>query len=324
MKPQLPFWRTIKKPVIGLSPMDGITDPAFRAVSDVIGHPDILYTEFVSADGLVRNKKLLRTFATHKTKTPLVGQLFGKDPKAMEEAATMLIEQTTIVGIDINMGCPSHKVAQHGSGAALIKTPELAESIIFKIRDVITKSKKQIGLSVKTRVGYDTTITTDWISFLTSLPVDAIVLHGRTLKQQYGGRASWEEIQIAAEIAKKRNILLLGNGDIESCAEAKEKIITYAPDGVLIGRSALGNPWVFSEHTPTFTDRIDAAILHCSYFSTLLPEENPITLRKHLGWYIKHIDNAKEIRQSLFHITTVPEAIALLEHIRATFLSSTV
>jgi len=203
MKPQTPFWHTIKKPIIGLSPMDGITDPAFRAVVDVIGHPDILYTEFVSADGLVRNNKLLRTFTTHKTKTPLVGQLFGKDPKAMEEAAHILIEQTPVVGIDINMGCPSHKVAQHGSGAALIRTPELAKTIVFKIRDVITKSKKPIGLSVKTRVGYDTAITTDWISFLTNLPIDAIALHGRTLKQQYGGRASWEEIQIAAELAKK-------------------------------------------------------------------------------------------------------------------------
>ena len=304
--------------------MDGITDPAFRAVVDVIGHPDILYTEFVSADGLVRNKKLLRTFATHKTNTPLVGQLFGKDPKAMEEAAAMLIEQTTVVGIDINMGCPSHKVAQHGSGAALIRTPELAKTIVFNIRDVITKSKKPIGLSVKTRVGYDTTITTDWISFLTNLPIDAIALHGRTLKQQYGGRASWEEIQIAAQLAKKRNILLFGNGDIETRNEASAKINTYTPDGVLIGRSVLGNPWVFSGVTPTFEDRLNAAVLHCNYFLELTPKENPITLRKHLGWYIKHIDNAKEIRASLLHITTVPEAILLLEQIRATYVSSTV
>ena len=304
--------------------MDGITDPAFRAVVDVIGHPDILYTEFVSADGLVRNKKLLRTFATHKTKTPLVGQLFGKDPKAMEEAARILIEQTSVVGIDINMGCPSHKVAQHGSGAALIRTPELAKTIVFKIRDVITKSKKPIGLSVKTRVGYDTAITTDWISLLTSLPIDAIALHGRTLKQQYGGRASWEEIQIAAQLAKKRNILLFGNGDIESRAEAYEKIKTYAPDGVLIGRSSLGNPWVFSGVTPTFEDRLNVAVLHCNYFLELTPNENPITLRKHLGWYIKHIDNAKEIRMSLLHITTVPEALSLLEQIRAIYLSSAV
>ena len=304
--------------------MDGITDPAFRAVVDVIGHPDILYTEFVSADGLVRNTKLLRTFSTHKTNTPLVGQLFGKDPKAMEEAAAILIEQTPVVGIDINMGCPSQKVAQHGSGAALIKVPKLAETIIVNVRNAITKSKKPIGLSVKTRVGYDTTITNDWISFLTNLPIDAIALHGRTLKQQYGGEANWEEIHIASGIAKKNSILLFGNGDIQSLTEAKEKIKDYTPDGVLIGRGVLGNPWIFSGVTPTFEDRLNAAVLHCNFFSELTPKENPITLRKHLGWYIKHIDNAKEIRSSLLHITTVTEALSLLEQIRATYLPSTV
>lgn len=317
MKPQTSFWHCLQKPIIGLSPMDGITDPAFRAVVDVIGHPDILYTEFVSADGLVRNKKLLRTFASHKTKTPLVGQLFGKDPKAMEEAAAMLIEQTSVVGIDINMGCPSPKVAQHGSGAALIQKPELAKSIILKVRDVITKSKKPIGLSVKTRVGYDTVITSNWITFLTELPIDALALHGRTLKERLSGHVHWEEIQIAAGIAKRNNILLFGNGDIQSRAEADERIKNYSPDGVLIGRGSLGNPWVFSGVVPTLEDRINAAILHCNYFAALSPNENPITLRKHLGWYIKGVDSAKEIRMSLLHITTVPEAISLLEQIRS-------
>ncbi len=318
MKLQTSFWKTVGKPIIGLSPMDGITDPAFRAVVDVIGHPDILYTEFVSADGLVRNQKLLRTFATHTTSTPLIGQLFGKDPKAMEEAAAILIEKTHIAGIDINMGCPSHRVAQHGGGAALIRTPKLAEKITYAVRHAISKSKKNIGLSVKTRVGYDTTITSDWISFLTSLPIEAIALHGRTLKQHYGGSANWDEIKIASEIARKNNILLFGNGDIATRAEAQEKIKECTPDGVLIGRSALGNPWVFSDELPTFEDRINAAILHCTYFSALSPAENPMTLRKHLGWYMKHIVHAKEIRMTLFTVTSVSEAITLLEQIRAT------
>jgi len=315
MKPQIPFWHTIQKPIIGLAPMDGITDPAFRAICDVIGHPDLLYTEFVSADGLVRNKKLLRTFATHKTNTPLVGQLFGKDPKAMEEAASMLIEQTGVVCIDINMGCPAKRVAQHGGGAALIKTPDIAQKLIASVNSAIQKSGKSIGLSVKTRIGYDTIITKEWISVLLEMPINAIALHGRTLKQQYSGLAHWDEIQIAADLAKKKHILLFGNGDIASLAEAKEKIENYSSDGVLIGRATLGNPWVFSETIPTFEDRINAAVLHCNYFDALTPDANPLSLRKHLGWYIKGAPNASEIRRKLIQIKTTDEARGILRNI---------
>jgi len=315
MKPQTSIWHTITKPIVGLSPMDGITDPAFRAVVDTIGHPTVLYTEFISADGLCRNQALLRTFRSHKTKTPLIGQLFGKDPRTMEEAATILIEKTTIAGIDINMGCPSHRVAQHGGGAALIQSPDRAHDIVLSVKKAITKSKKPIGLSVKTRIGYDAIITSKWISFLATLPIDAISLHGRTLKQQYSGRANWDELGLAAAIAKKNNILLFGNGDITTYDEIYEKIHTYTPDGVLVGRGCLGNPWIFTQHTPTPTERIDTAIRHCEYFQALTPDESPITLRKHLGWYVKNFDHAKELRASLVIISSIDEAMQVLHTI---------
>lgn len=316
MKPQTVIWQKISKPILGLSPMDGITDPAFRAVIDTIGHPTVLFTEFVSADGLCRNQHLLRTFQSHKTTTPLIGQLFGKDPKAMEEAAAILIEKTTISGIDINMGCPSPKVAHHGGGAALIQSPKRAKDIILAVKKTIVKSKKSIGLSVKTRIGYDTIVTPQWISFLSELPIDAISLHGRTLKQHYTGRANWDELALAATISKKNNILLFGNGDITSLSEANEKIHRYTPDGVLIGRGCLGNPWIFTSHTPTPVERIDAAIYHCQYFQSLTPTESPLTLRKHLGWYVKSMEHAKEFRSKLITITSVEEALLELGNIR--------
>ncbi len=293
--------------------MDGITDPAFRAVVDIIGHPTILYTEFVSADGLIRNKKLLRTFATHQTTTPLVGQLFGKDPRGMAEATTMLLEKTSVVGIDINMGCPARRVTHSGGGAALIRTPQLAQKIIASVYAAIKKSGKPIGLSVKTRIGYDTIITTEWISVLLEMPLDAIALHGRTLTQQYSGIANWDEIKIAADLAKTKHVLLLGNGDVSSYKDALEKAKNYSYDGVLIGRATLGNPWVFTDHIPTFAERIYTAIDHCNYFDALTPDSNPLSLRKHLAWYIRGIEHASEIRQKLITIRTTDEARNILQ-----------
>lgn len=315
MQANSPFWRTMKLPIIGLSPMDGITDPAFRALIDTVGHPDILYTEFVSADGLCRNPRLLRTFVTHTTKTPIVGQLFGKDPGAMAEAAQILVEQTSVSGIDINMGCPARRVAHHGGGAALIQTPKIAEQLVVRVRDVILKSGRPIGLSVKTRIGYDTITTNEWISFLTTLPIDAIALHGRTLKEYYSGRAHWDELAKASRIAAARAILLLGNGDITSKQDAHESILTYTHDGVLIGRAALGNPWVFTNHTVTSQDRIDAAIAHCQFFDALTPTANPMSLRKHLVAYIKGFEESAKLRATLSQIQSTKEAITLLRSI---------
>jgi len=148
------FWQTIKKPIIGLAPMDGITDPAFRAIVDEVGHPDVLYTEFVSAEGLCRNpSRLLRTFTAHKTNTPLIGQLFGADPIAMQEASAILFEKTSVNGIDINMGCPNRRVANHNGGAGLIKTPKKAIQLINAVKQAIKLSNKPIGISIKTRIG---------------------------------------------------------------------------------------------------------------------------------------------------------------------------
>jgi len=311
------FWQTIQKPIIGLSPMDGITDPAFRAIVDEIGHPTVLYTEFVSADGLVRNQKLLRTFTSHQTTTPLVGQLFGHDPVSMSEAASILIEQTQIVGIDINMGCPARRVAQHGGGAALIKNPNLAQQLVESVKKAIVKSKKSIGLSVKTRIGYDSAITAQWIPILLETHLDAIAVHGRTLKQQYSGHADWNEIKKAAALANDAHTILLGNGDIENREDAHKKANEYSPDGVLIGRATLGNPWVFTKHQPTQNDRITVAIQHCTYFKKYTPTANPLSLRKHLAWYMKGFEHATEIRKTLVEITTVQEAIEILERVRS-------
>ncbi len=309
------FWQTLSRPIIGLAPMDGITDPAFRAVVDEVGHPSVLYTEFVSAEGLSRNPtRLLRTFTSHKTDTPLIGQLFSSDPIAMQEASSILLEKTTISGIDINMGCPARRVASHGGGAGLIKKPQDAIKLIESVRSAIRATDKSIGLSVKTRIGYDEIVTETWIKTLLEAQPDAIALHGRTLKQMYTGKANWDEIHKASLLAKQTHTLLLGNGDILSLNEARQKAKTYTPDGVLIGRASFGNPWVFSLTIPDTKTRIQTAMRHITLFTQLTPDANPLSLRKHLGWYVKGLPDASLVRK---HIMKLSEPKDMLD-----FLSS--
>jgi nifR3 family TIM-barrel protein len=304
------FWQTLQKPIIGLSPMDGITDPAFRAVVDEISHPSVLYTEFVSADGLVRNpKRLLRTFGSHKTNTPVIGQLFGADPVAMQEASAMLLEKTIMSGIDINMGCPNRRVASHNGGAGLIKTPLVARKLIEAVKQAIKLSKKSIGMSVKTRIGYNDVITESWITSLLEAKPEAIAVHGRTLKQMYTGVSNWDEIHLAVKLASATKTLVLGNGDVQSLQDAHKHSAMFTPDGILIGRAALGNPWVFTDAIPSMKDRINAAIRHCELFQTLTPDANPLSLRKHLGWYIKGVPQAASLRERIMKLKSVKEML---------------
>jgi nifR3 family TIM-barrel protein len=307
------FWHTLRKPILGLAPMDGITDPAFRAVVDDIGHPSVLYSEFVSAEGLNRNfKRLLRIFMTHQTATPFVGQLFGADAIAMEEAASILLEKTFVSGIDINMGCPNRHVTGSGGGAALIFNPKLARKLIQAVRKAVTQSKKPIGISVKTRLGIDSVVTESWIPNLLEEQPDAIALHGRTLKQLFTGHADWNEIHKAARIAQKTKTLLLGNGDISSFPCAQEHIKKYSPDGILIGRATFGNPWIFQNISPDLRTRIHTAIHHIHLFHALTPDGNPLSLRKHLAWYIKGFPDASLIRQKIIKLSTTKQMLDFL------------
>ncbi len=312
------YWFEKNKPIIGLSPMDGVTDSAFRAVVDHIGHPDVLFTEFVSADGLSRNvPRLFSTFVSHKTATPVVGQIFGKHPDAMAKAIAFL-KPYPLAGIDINMGCPAKTVSGHGAGAGLIRTPEIAIEIIKVVKQAVRDLHWDIPVTVKTRVGYDTPVTEWWMETLLTARPAAITLHGRTLKQAYGGLASWDEIGKAAAIVRGAGVAFFGNGDIHSRAEALERIETYHLTGALIGRASFGNPWVFTDHVPTLGERIDAALLHLEYFEKLQPNNHVMALRKHMAWYIKGFPNASELRSRLVTFETVQEARETLLEIKST------
>jgi tRNA-dihydrouridine synthase len=267
------FWQTLPKPIIGLAPMDGVTDAAFRYISAKHGRPDIHFTEFTHVEGICRGiPAVLRNLEYNKIERPVVAQVFGNEPAAFYKVAH-IIGALGFDGIDINMGCPDRAVASRGCGAGLIQTPKLAQAIIratcegardfgqgsplekIGLSETTCQAVRQMAsenfpprllpVSVKTRLGYDHIVIEDWIGHLLTMAPCAITLHGRTLKQGYRGNADWEAIGRAAKMAHTTETLLLGNGDILTPSDACHRIAQYGVDGVLIGRGAMGNPWFF-------------------------------------------------------------------------------
>jgi tRNA-dihydrouridine synthase B len=235
---------TNKRPQIGLSPMAGYTDSPFRQICRQMG-ADFVITELVSAEGIVHMRKSkLRLSKTYElmnfnaSERPILVQLFGADSEIMREAAKIVAEELKPDGININMGCPAHKVVCNGKGSALMKDPNLAAQIV-------TAAIEGSGLpvSVKTRLGWeDESKLIEFSKSIESAGAECIMIHGRTYKQGFSGIANWLPIY---EVKKSLKIPVLGNGDIWSLNDYQEKIGNL--DGVLIGRGAVTNPWMFAE-----------------------------------------------------------------------------
>ncbi len=318
------FWDDLyekKKLVVGLSPMDGVTDAAMRYMTGKYGKPDLLFTEFVSVDALhhappERRERLLKTFIKASEVGDLgykpyeIAQFFGNKPELFEEAA-ILIEKLGFDGIDINMGCPAHKVEENGSGAGLIRTPEVAQEIIRRVK-AVTK----LPVSVKTRVGVDKIVVEEWMETLLEVEPANISLHGRTLKQLYQGSADWEAIGRAAEIVHKHGGHLLGNGDITSLSDLQDKAREYSVDGGLIGRCAEGNPEIFiGNDEPSISQRKAWMVEHARIFEKIFGLDNFMPMRKHLAWYCKGFPGAVEVRSKLMQTNSSKEVEEIIKDV---------
>jgi tRNA-dihydrouridine synthase len=252
--PTKSFWQS--RPLLVLAPMEDVTDTAFRELVIGISAPDMLhvvFTEFTSTDGLChpkgRQKVEFRLKVSHSERqllqakgVKIVAQVWGNKPEKFQEAISYINQNHAFDGIDINMGCPVKKVVVHGSCSALIANEPLAAEIIAASREAT-----DLPLSVKTRTGIKQADTERWIGFLLEQPLDAITIHGRTQKQQSEGIADWHEIERAVALRDQLapHIAIIGNGDVESVAEAIEKIRVHRVDGVMIGRGIFKNPWLF-------------------------------------------------------------------------------
>jgi tRNA-dihydrouridine synthase len=258
--------------------MDGVTDACFRSVIARQGKPDVSFTEFTHVNDVCHGPEIhLETLLYSEKERPIVAQLYGKDPDLFYFAVQAVCE-LGFDGLDINMGCPSKSVASSGSGAGLIRTPELARTIMqaakrgiedwaggqtleqagFKSARVAMferlnqqrgktgpTPRRRLPLSVKTRLGYDSVTVEWWIEELLMEQPAVIALHGRTLRQMYRGTADWSAIGRAAALAKGTGTLLLGNGDIQSLDDIAVRVRETGVDGVLVGRGVLGAPWFF-------------------------------------------------------------------------------
>ena len=342
------IWQQLSKPIVGLSPMDDISDAAFRSVVCKYAKPDVLYTEFVNVDSILHAKEqIINKLLYTKAQRPIIAQFFGIDPKLFQYAAVVAME-LGFDGIDINMGCPSKNVAQRGAGASLIKTPELAVEIINATRQAIMEhaagsqlelpsgirskieatkerliemgnnviSTGEIALSLKTRIGYSSNEIDTWIPALVSVKPDCIAIHGRSLKQMYTGKADWDAIKHAGQIIRSAStdICVLGNGDCQNYDQGRILAETNGLDGVLIGRASLGNPWCFRTGTSEIilSEKFEAILFHARLYESLNPA-NMLPLRKHLAWYISGIEGAAKLRSALVHITSVSEVEKILQ-----------
>ncbi|MGQ0667301.1 MAG: tRNA dihydrouridine synthase [Nitrospiraceae bacterium] len=272
------FWSALPYPVIGLSPMDGVTDAGFRSIIAQQGKPDVSFTEFTHVHDVCRGPvRLLESLIYSEIERPMVAQLYGNDPDLFYQAAHAVCE-LGFDGLDINMGCPSKAVASSGSGAGLIRTPDVAHAIMqaakrgiedwaggqrldqvgFKAAQIseLRRLNEQRGstspaaqqplpISVKTRLGYDAVVVEPWVEHLLLEQPAVISLHGRTLRQMYRGEADWSAIGRAAALTKGTGTLLFGNGDVQSLDDAVMRIRETDVDGVLVGRAVLGAPWFF-------------------------------------------------------------------------------
>lgn len=331
------FWQKLKKPIVVLAPMADVTDAAFRRMiakysahvrkDGTIGGPDVMWTEFVAADGLVRatpegKKKLMADLIYSEEERPIVAQLFSATPAHMEAAAKLCAE-LGFDGVDINMGCPDRSIEKQGCGAAMIKNPESARAIIRAAKKGIAESGKSIPVSVKTRVGYHKDELETWLPELLKEDPAVVTVHARTRKEMSKVPARWERVARAVEIRNKMGsgTLIFGNGDVTSVEDARAKCAVSGADGAMLGRAIFGNPWLFSDEKDltnvSLKERFTVMIEHTKLFTELLPHKNFAIMKKHYKAYVNGFAGAQELRATLMNASSVEEIEAVVN----TFLS---
>jgi nifR3 family TIM-barrel protein len=312
-------WRSASKPILALAPMADMTDQPFCRICKEVGVPYI-WREMVSAEAIVRgNLKTRAMTEISDGERPVIQQLFGNDPGKLAEAARIVEELQKPDGIDINMGCPVRKITENFDGSSLMRDSDRAAAIVKAVRAAV-----KVPVSVKTRLGWsrDDEIL-EFSKVLEAAGADLITIHGRTKEQGYSGTANWERIGEAKRLV---SIPVILNGDVVDGATAKTALELTGADGIMLGRGALGNPWVFNEiasflgtsnadcHVPSFIERIETVLRHARYQVERYGEGGMVKLRKHLPFYFKKelkevypaIDFAG-LRSKLVRVSTLEE-----------------
>ena len=316
-------WLKAEKPIVALAPMADMTDSAFcRVVRKINGTGPVIFREMVSAEALVRgNRKTLEMCRFDPAERPIVQQIFGGDPAVMAEAVRIVDGAFSPDAFDVNMGCPVHKLTCNFNGASLMRDPDKAAAIVRAMKAATARP-----VSVKTRLGWSR--PDEVLAFapvLAAAGADLITVHGRTREQGYAGRADWAMI---GRVKKAVGVPVLGNGDIDSGAAAGRALEISGCDGVMIGRGALGRPWIFREVAAAFRGETcpppDAAELaaivreHARLHAAAHDADAPlVTFRKHLAWYFRGLPGAKAVRERMVRVSTLADLDALLDEFLA-------
>lgn len=302
-----------------LAPMAGVTDIAYRILAHDLGCP-LCYAEMVSVQGIhYRNERTLSMLHTELGERPIAIQLFGPEPDGVAEGAKYLEDLGTADIIDFNMGCPAPKIVNNGEGSALMKDPKKAFAILKALRKAV-----KLPVTVKMRKGWDDAHVNavEMAKLAEEAGVDAIAVHGRTREQFYSGRADWD---IIAQVKEAVHVPVIANGDVRTIEDLEGIRRQTGCDGVMIGRAAQGNPWIFRQFTeylrtgkrlppPTMRERADMILRHLDLLLEFKGDYiGPREMRKHATWYTKGQVGGAELRNLFNRAETREDFVEILQ-----------
>lgn len=317
-----------EKPVL-LAPMEDVTDASFRVICKDYG-ADMVYTEFVPSDGLIRDAvKAIAKMKTSEAEAPIGIQIYGHIPESMVEAAKMADRAAEIAGghgcdvVDINFGCPVNKIAGRGAGSGMMREPDKMVAITKAVVEAVGKP-----VTVKTRLGWDenSKIIVELAERLQDCGIKALTIHGRTRQQMYRGEADWSLIAKVKENPRMK-IPIIGNGDVTTPERAKECFDKYGVDGIMIGRASFGHPWIFREVKHYLStgellppmdvrERVELAKRHLALSLGLKGNVTGIyEMRRHLSCYFKGLPDFKDTRIKLVTLTEPEELYKTLDYV---------
>jgi tRNA-dihydrouridine synthase len=324
------IYKSLGRPFFVLAPMEDVTDSVFRRVVADCSKPDLFFTEFVNVEGLqsVGRPKVIHRLQFTEKESPLIAQIWGKNPESYYKTAKELADGTlahessglkdvNYAGIDINMGCPEKSVVKNGCCVALINDRPLAKEIVQAVKE---GAGGKLPVSVKTRLGFNE-VDFSWHEFLLGQGIDALTVHGRTKKQMSKVPADWELIGRVRQIRDDMGLetAIIGNGDVESRAQGVEYAEKYGLDGIMIGRGVFSDPFVFAQksswESTSKEDKIKLYKNHAELFGDTWSEYQKRThlLNKFCKIYINDFPGANELRKQLMDGSDVPEIVSILE-----------